>query len=176
MALVDEQAYAIFGLPQPAKGAQQGSLQSAEYTAGTTSIVLELFSPISPQNYVRQSLPFSYLTVSVSGRDGASPDVALYSDIDNSWAGKYDRDASTRWDWALTPVKGHVFTIGIGDGRQFNEVNDRAQWGQGAYREPDFLGGQSCHRTERLQCPIRSRGESYRSPAEKSPDWQKQMH
>lgn len=63
----------------------------------------------------------------------ASPNVQIYLDIDNSWAGQYGLHVSTAWNWALTPASAHVFTIGIGGGKYFTEVNDRAQWGQAAY-------------------------------------------
>jgi hypothetical protein len=48
--------------------------------AGDAMVSLDFFSPVSPKNHVRQSLPFSYLTASVSTKAGAKTQV--YSDID----------------------------------------------------------------------------------------------
>lgn len=55
------------------------------YTAGAATVTVDFFSPVSPSNYVRQSLPYSYLTVSVTA--AAALDVQLFSGIDDSWAG-----------------------------------------------------------------------------------------
>jgi Domain of unknown function (DUF4964)/Domain of unknown function (DUF5127) len=69
MVRVDGQAYSLMGVPDlegsdilPAK------VRRAEFTsthtlfdlsAGGVSLTLDFFSPVSPSNYVRQSLPFS---------------------------------------------------------------------------------------------------------------------
>lgn len=142
IARIDGQVFSLLGVPDPGSGVRAASLQGAEYTsthtaftldAGSATIVLDFFSPISPKNDVRQSLPFSYVTVSASGKNGASPSVQVYSDIDNSWAGQFGQYVSTTWNWALTPEDAHVFTIGVGGGQKFVEVNDRAQWGRAVY-------------------------------------------
>lgn len=68
MARVDGVAYNLFGLPDPEEDTKQAVVKSAEYTAthstfvldaGFASIKLDFFSPVSPSNYLRQSLPFS---------------------------------------------------------------------------------------------------------------------
>ncbi|KAK0270075.1 hypothetical protein LTR35_014323 [Friedmanniomyces endolithicus] len=98
-ARVDGRPYSLFGVPSPGPGVQAGVLQRAEYTstrttftvtAGAATFVLDFLSPISPLNYVRQSAPFSYLTVSASSIDTSG--VQIYSNIDNTWAGQFDED------------------------------------------------------------------------------------
>ena len=142
LARVDGQTYSLFGVPLPGEGVQAATLEGGRYTAthtiftltaGAATFELDFFSPVSPQNYLRQSLPFSYLTVSTSGRDGATPDVQIYSDIDNSWAGQYGRFIGMNWGWGLTGDNIHVFTLSVIDGQEFVEVNDRAQWGTAFY-------------------------------------------
>lgn len=105
IARVDGEAWSIFGVPKADDGVRPARRQSAEYiathttfcvAAGSAMVVLDFISPMSPKNYLRQSLPFSYLTVAVSGSNGASPDVQIYSDIDNSWAGQYGAHVSTK--------------------------------------------------------------------------------
>ena len=52
-------------------------------------VITSLFSPcfaedaqpFKPQDWVRQSMPFSYLTLEASSTDGSSHDVQVYSDI-----------------------------------------------------------------------------------------------
>lgn len=47
---------------------------------------MDFFSPVSPNNHLRQSYPFSYVTITVSG----SSDVRVLSAIDDSWYGQPD--------------------------------------------------------------------------------------
>ena len=59
----------------------------ATLDAGAATFSIDLFSPVSPKNLLRQSLPFNYVTVTVSGKPGATPDVQIFSAIDDSWIG-----------------------------------------------------------------------------------------
>ena len=49
--------------------------------AGAVSMNITFLSPLFPTDYKRQSLPFSYVDVTVSSADGSSHDVQLYTDI-----------------------------------------------------------------------------------------------
>lgn len=69
MVRIDGQAYSLMGVPDledsdilPAKvrRAEFTSTHSLfDLTAGGLGLTLDFFSPVSPSNYVRQSLPFS---------------------------------------------------------------------------------------------------------------------
>jgi hypothetical protein len=68
MVRVDGQAYSLMSIPSPGDKIQPAVVRSAEYTAthsifkldaGPVGFTLDFFSPISPSNYLRQSLPFS---------------------------------------------------------------------------------------------------------------------
>lgn len=84
--------YNLFGIAVPEIGTRSGTVVSVSYTASHTSFVvdagnaqflLDFFSPVDPKDYVRQSLPFSYLTVGVLGvASGIPAHIQLYSDID----------------------------------------------------------------------------------------------
>lgn len=66
---VDGQAYSLMGVPDlEASDILPATVRRAEFTtthslfdltAGSLSLTLDFFSPVSPSNYVRQSLPFS---------------------------------------------------------------------------------------------------------------------
>lgn len=68
---VDGQAYSLMGVPDlESSGIHPATVRRAEFTAthtlfdltaGPVSLTLDFFSPVSPSNYVRQSLPFSKL-------------------------------------------------------------------------------------------------------------------
>ena len=142
MARVDGDTYSLFGVPSPVPGVLPGSLQTANYTsthttfaidAGVASFVLDFLSPISPQNYIRQSLPFSYLTVSAAGLNGATPSIQVYSDIDNSWTGQFGENVMTGWTYDFSEEDTHIFTLAPGGAATYSEVNDMAQWGTAVY-------------------------------------------
>jgi hypothetical protein len=48
---------------------------------GILSLEVLFLSPISPDDLVRQSAPVSYLSVSVSSKDGREHDVQIYTDV-----------------------------------------------------------------------------------------------
>ncbi|KAL8802820.1 MAG: hypothetical protein Q9182_003580 [Xanthomendoza sp. 2 TL-2023] len=95
MARVNGQAFSLLGVPSLPNGARAATIFEAQYTstrtvfsllAGNVSMKLDFLSPVSPCNYLRQSLPFSYLTISAANANGAN--VQVYVDIDESWTGQ----------------------------------------------------------------------------------------
>jgi hypothetical protein len=76
------------GAPRDIEAANQVSY---EYTSTKSIFTIEaddkvsvkvtFLSPLTPDDYKRQSLIFSYMQVEVSSKDGASHDVQLYTDI-----------------------------------------------------------------------------------------------
>jgi len=141
MARVDGQTYSLFGCPDPVSGVQEASVNSGSYTpthtvfiltAGSVVFHLDFFSPVSPSNLLRQSLPFSYLTVSASSNSGQHS-VQIYSDIDDSWAGQFGPYVSTSWNYAYTSNGATLYTITPGAVAEYSEVADMAQWGTAVY-------------------------------------------
>lgn len=70
MARVDGRTYSLMSVKSPGDRIRPAVVRSAEYTASHSvftlaadSVVftLDFFSPVSPSNYLRQSLPFSAL-------------------------------------------------------------------------------------------------------------------
>lgn len=70
---VDGQAYSLMGVPESDdKLIRPAKVRRAEYTAthtvfdlvaGPVAVTLDFLSPVSPSNYLRQSLPFSRLFI-----------------------------------------------------------------------------------------------------------------
>lgn len=97
-------------------------------TAGSREFILDFFSPVSPKNYLRQSLPFSYLTVTLAAGDSAS--VQIYSDIDSSWAGQ---TSDSSWSYTTSGSTG-VFQIETVGAATFSQNSDgQALWGSAIY-------------------------------------------
>jgi hypothetical protein len=97
MARVDNFAYALFGVPDPwIDGPINARTVSVSYTsthtlfhltAGAVEVTLDFFSPVSPapEDYALQSLPYSYLTVSVHNPTDSASSVQIAAGIDQTW-------------------------------------------------------------------------------------------
>lgn len=97
IARVDNSAYALFGVPDPwIDGPINARTESISYTsthtvfslaAGDVKVILDFFSPVlpAPEDYQRQSLPYSYLTVSVSNPTEVASSVQIAAGIDQTW-------------------------------------------------------------------------------------------
>ncbi|EME84643.1 uncharacterized protein MYCFIDRAFT_134041 [Pseudocercospora fijiensis CIRAD86] len=145
MARVDEKGYSLFGVPSAGKDVTPGSVRGATYTtthssffvdAGSATFILDFFSPVAPNNYVRHSLPFSYLTVSASAKDGKRHSVQIYSDMDSSWTGHFEEDDDMIWNSTTRANSTTVMalaSVASVNGAPFSEVNDMAQWGTAVY-------------------------------------------
>ena len=132
LARVDGTAYSLFGAPG---GPQAASVLSGEYTstrstftlsAGNASFVLDFLSPVAPNDYVRQSLPFSYLTISASGANGNSPSVQVYTDIDNSWL---DANTPASYNLSTSGATSLFQWVANGQAPYTQSGNEQALWG-----------------------------------------------
>ena len=132
LARVDGITYSLMGVPLPPTNVQPASVTSAEYTsthtffnltAGTAKLTLDFFSPVSPNNFLRQSLPFSYLTISVA--DATSSAIEVYADIDESWTGQSGSTRSSISTLASTSV----FQLSVNGASLYTERADQALWG-----------------------------------------------
>jgi hypothetical protein len=95
MIRVDGKVYNWMGSPKDIPKATQ---VSAEYTStssiftiradGKVEIKVTFLSPVTPKDFKRQSLVFSYMEVAVSSIDGSEHKVQIYTDIS---AGMFDQ-------------------------------------------------------------------------------------
>lgn len=84
---VDGESYTWMGLP----GTNTVNQTAFEYTStksiftmnvgGQVEMNITFLSPLTPKDFKRQSLIFSYLNVEVSSLDGRDHDVQVYADI-----------------------------------------------------------------------------------------------
>jgi len=61
------------------------SYSNFTFAAGPIELTASFFSPMTPQDLCRTSIPLSYLSVSVVSRDGGSHNVSLYTDVNGGW-------------------------------------------------------------------------------------------
>lgn len=94
-------------------------------TAGPATVILDFFSPVSPSNYIRQSLPYSYLTVNVTSSSARK--IQIFSGVDDSWSGSSgDLSADVR-----TGTDGETVFVNVSNPNQtlYTENNQMAAWG-----------------------------------------------
>ncbi|KAA8566060.1 hypothetical protein EYC84_008664 [Monilinia fructicola] len=136
IARVDNVTWNIFGVATPGAGTQYGTTISAKYTstnsifnvtAGGVTFSLDFFSPVSTGNYLRQSLPFSYLTV--SAETATEADVQIYSDISGTWTGQ---TVSSSWTFTKQNTTS-AFSIKADNRATYSEASDQALWGEAIY-------------------------------------------
>lgn len=60
-------------------------------------------SPVTPNDMMRMSLPYSYMNVEVGSLDGESHAVQIYTDISAEWVSG-DRTANAEWDYGVAQI------------------------------------------------------------------------
>ncbi|KAI9433016.1 hypothetical protein H4582DRAFT_2188438 [Lactarius indigo] len=99
--------------------------------AGPMQVNLTFLNPIEPGDWVKQSIPFSYLALSAKSLDGAAHAVQVYSDVSGEW-NSGDRGQMLRWSTTSTSdVVYHA--ANLQNPVVFNEINNMAEWGSFYY-------------------------------------------
>jgi hypothetical protein len=135
-ARIDNTTYSLFGNPQGTFNATNAQTNSISYTsshtyisvtAGRASFTLDFFSPVLPgkDEYARQSLPYSYLTVSATSYSFLPPKVQILTAIDYTWTAQngasllnYTTSGSAGFFWFYNP-----------NATAYTEVGDMATYG-----------------------------------------------
>ncbi|KAF8273676.1 hypothetical protein EI94DRAFT_1167505 [Lactarius quietus] len=99
--------------------------------AGPMQVNLTFLNPIEPSDWIKQSIPFSYLALSAKSLDGAAHNVQVYSDVSGEWN---SGDRSQVIDWSATSTSNAVFhTVRVQNPVLFEEINNQAEWGSFYY-------------------------------------------
>ena len=101
-------------LPEPCGGSWKHQLDQNTITNSS-----------KPRDIPRQSLPFSYITLSVASTDGDAHDVKIYTDISAEWVSG-DNNLVVNW---TTTVSDNIVThqSQLLEQWPFSEINDRIQ-------------------------------------------------
>ncbi|KAJ5233992.1 uncharacterized protein N7469_005758 [Penicillium citrinum] len=148
---VDGKTYTWMGLP----GTETVNQTAFEYTSTKSIFTMNVadklemnitfLSPITPTDYKRQSLVFSYLNVEVSSLDGDDHDVQVYTDISAEWVSG-NRNSIAQWDYGTTDgVAYHKVYRQTQLG--FSQWNEQAEWGYWYWATED--GKDVTHRSGR---------------------------
>jgi hypothetical protein len=95
-------------------------------------LTADFLSPVTPNDLVRQSLPYSYLSVNVVANDGAAHDVRLYTDITAEWASN-DWDRSVTWSSQTLNNSLLVHQVGLTNPVIYGEAADSTLYGEVVY-------------------------------------------
>lgn len=144
MARIDNDSYCLFGCPD--SGLPLGKQTDISFTstrtlitleAGSTTFVLDFFSPISLTDYVRQSLPYSYLGVEVQGAPVGST-INIMTAIDDTWT---SQQPHTQAEFSKTGGGSSFFTLSGLDSYTWAENDDMAAWGKVVLAANNNAGG-----------------------------------
>ena len=127
---MEGKAYVLFGEPGGVDNATNAQQTSISFTsthttinlqAGGATFVLDFFSPIDPDDLVRQSLPYSYLTVSVKTLVAT---VEVFCAIDDSWTAQQGNVQAT-----FQEVQGtQIYTLNGTSSYTYSEISNQAAW------------------------------------------------
>ncbi|KAF9268096.1 DUF1793-domain-containing protein [Marasmius fiardii PR-910] len=137
---VDGKAYSYLGDPQtngsPFEKATQKSFEftSTQSTfvlsAGPVDLTVKFLSPVEPSDLARQSLPFSYLSITATSTDGTSHTVQVYSDTSAEWV---SGDSALAANWTTTTDGILAHRIQLQNPQNYQEVNEQIQHGSFYY-------------------------------------------
>ncbi|KAH7098950.1 DUF1793-domain-containing protein [Auriculariales sp. MPI-PUGE-AT-0066] len=143
-ARVDGTVYRTMGVPgNSATLATQTAMSftstSSKFTltVGPVRLIYTFLSPVTPSDYLRQSIPFSYMSITAQSTDGASHSVQLYTDISAEWV---TGDVTLQANWTTT--QGSVFThqVQLVSQTVFSEKSDHIQHGAAYYSTNNATG------------------------------------
>ncbi|KAF8621663.1 hypothetical protein AX15_007677 [Amanita polypyramis BW_CC] len=99
-------------------------------SAGPVDLTVKFLSPVEPNDLVKQSIPFSYLAISIISTDGHSHRVQIYSDISAEWVSG-DNTLVATWSTSAGSIVTHQ--VQLQNQTLFGEVKDHTQYGSAYY-------------------------------------------
>ncbi|KAH9968154.1 hypothetical protein BC827DRAFT_1122730 [Russula dissimulans] len=95
--------------------------------AAQMQVNLTFLSPIEPGDWVKQSVPFSYMSLTAKSLDGLSHAVQVYSDVSGEWN---SGDRTQKITWSANNSTNVVYhTVRLQTPAVFNEISEQAEWG-----------------------------------------------
>ncbi|KAI0267463.1 hypothetical protein BC834DRAFT_842651 [Gloeopeniophorella convolvens] len=95
--------------------------------AGPLQVNLTFLNPIEPGDFVKQSIPFSYMSLTAKSLDGNAHSVQVYSDVSGEW-NSGDRSHEIVWSQPADPDV-IIHTVNLQQQVTFAEIQQQAEWG-----------------------------------------------
>ncbi|KAI9456996.1 hypothetical protein BJY52DRAFT_1379345 [Lactarius psammicola] len=131
---VDNITYSLLGYPYPIN--VTSNLTNTVITPTQTKITSEagpmqfnltFLNPIEPEDWIKQSIPFSYMSLTAKSLDGMAHAVQVYSDISGEWL---SADRSKVVVWSTTTNNNAIYhTVKLQSPAVFSEISTQAEWG-----------------------------------------------
>ncbi|KAH9021366.1 hypothetical protein EDB84DRAFT_1402960 [Lactarius hengduanensis] len=94
--------------------------------AGPIQVNFTFLNPIEPGDWVKQSIPFSYLALSAKSLDGVAHAVQAYSEVSRGW----NSGGDSQTFWSTTSINNVIYhTISLLNPAVFTEISGMAEWG-----------------------------------------------
>ena len=129
-AVIGSDTYCLFGCPSTTlKYATQNKISYTsthtyiDLTAGSTDVQLDFFSPVSLTDYTRQSIPLSYLRVTVNNAPG---EVDILTAIDDTWTAQQPNTQASAFN---TAAGSQGFSLSGKNSYTYSEIEQQAEWG-----------------------------------------------
>ncbi|KAJ7634847.1 hypothetical protein FB45DRAFT_1142317 [Roridomyces roridus] len=130
---VDGKPYSYMGTPSvDGSSYTKATQKSMNFTATQSTFVLSAgpvdltVTFLSPTDYVKLSIPLSYMTVAVTSTDGNAHSVQVYSDVTGEWL-----SGSDGWDieWSTTTTDITSHKVSLKYPALYEEIDDHIQYG-----------------------------------------------
>lgn len=114
-----------FQIATPQSVSYDSQYSNFTFLAGPVEIEASFFSPVTPRDICRSSIPLSYLTTSFKSVNGSTHDVQFYSDINAAWI-SYESNQTVLWD-LYKSGQGYVQSVN-GTGNATNSADALYSW------------------------------------------------
>lgn len=136
------------GTPSTVSGFERALVQTQlEVTAtrsrfhlqgGGVGLVVEFLSPVVPGDLRRQSIPMSYVLLTVQSLDGHTHDVQVYADISGEWT---SGDVGQQITWApFSDSSINAWSVQLANQHPLTEQGQLAAWGSVVWATADAPG------------------------------------
>jgi hypothetical protein len=93
-------------------------------------------TPVWPNDYLRQSIPLSYMHFQLDPSSSTNRSVQLFTDIDERWATGHDYDYENypvTMQWVDNANGSSIYFVQRGNPQTYTEFRQRAEWGSATY-------------------------------------------
>jgi hypothetical protein len=101
---------------------------------GGIALTAEFFSPVEPGDLRHQSIPMSYILLTVQSLDGKPHDVQLYADISGEWTSGNVSQVITWTPYSDTSIR--AWTVQLRNQQPLTEQGQLAAWGSVVWATP----------------------------------------
>ncbi|CAO1615405.1 unnamed protein product [Sympodiomycopsis kandeliae] len=109
------------------------------FTAGGVAFGVTFLTPIWPEDFVRQSLPLSYMHVEIDSKSASGKSVQIFTDIDERWVTAHeDQWPEYSYQPTFEDIKGvSRYWISRDKPQTYTEYRQRAEWGNVTFAARD---------------------------------------